>query len=91
MFVFVVTTTLSSSSQRFDAHFPTKYLEFNNVFNKGKASTLSYHHPYDCPINLQPRKEPTWGPIYNVSPSELKALQEYIDEHLGMLLSVFVW
>ena len=83
MFVFAVTTNPSSSSQESDTLLPTKYLEFSDVFNKSKASTLPDHRPYDCPIDLQPGKEPPWGPIYNLSPSELNALREYIDEHLA--------
>ena len=59
------------------------YLEFEDVFNKSKASILPDHRPYNCPIGLQPGKELPWGPIYNLSPSEVKALREYIDEHLA--------
>ena len=49
-----------------------------------KANTLPEHRPYDCPIDLQPGKEPPWGPIYNLSPIELETLREYInDENLA--------
>ena len=40
------------------------------------------HRLYDCPIDLQLGKESSWGPIYNISPTELKALTGYIEEHL---------
>ena len=73
MFVFAVTTTPSSISQESDTLLPTTYLEFEYVFNKSKTSTLPDHRPYDCLIDLQLGKEPPWGPIYNISPSELKA------------------
>ena len=42
--------------------------------------TLPQHRWYDCPIDLQPGKEPPWGPIYNLSPSELDILRTYIKE-----------
>ena len=83
MFVFAVMANPSSSSQGAGTPLPSKYLDFEDIFNKAKASSLPDHRPYDCPIDLQPGKEPPWGPIYNLSPSELKALREYIDEHLA--------
>ena len=36
-----------------------------------------------CPIDLQPGKEPQWGAIYNLSPTELEVLRECIDENLA--------
>ena len=50
----------------------TKYQEFQDFFNKDKAARLPEHRPYDCPIDLQPGKDPPWGPIYSLSPVELK-------------------
>ena len=61
MFVFVVVATPSSTSREADITLPEKY----------KANTLSEHRPYNCPIDLQPGKEPPWGPIYNLSPVQL--------------------
>ena len=83
MFVFAVFVTPHSNPQDFEVHLPSKYQEFSDVFDKVKAKTLPQHRPYDCPIDLQPEKEPSWGPIYNLSPSELKVLREYIDENLS--------
>ena len=60
-----------------------KYKEFAGFFDKVKAGTLPEHRPYDCPIDLQPRKEPPWGLIYNFPPTELEVLREYIDENLA--------
>ena len=83
MFVFAVLVTPSSSSQELGAQLPNKYVEFSDVFDKVKANKLPAHRPYDCPIDLQPGKEPPWGPIYNLSPTELEVLREYIDENLA--------
>ena len=83
MFVFAVMANPSSSSQGAGTPLPSKYLDFEDTFNKANASSLPDHRPYDCLIDLKPGKEPPWGPIYNLSPSELKALREYIDEHLA--------
>ena len=66
-----------------ESKLPHKYKEFADVFDKVKVSTLPEHRPYDCPIDLQLGKEPLWEPIYNLSPTELEVLQEYIDENLA--------
>ena len=50
---------------------------------KVKAGTLPHHRPYDCPIDLQPRTEAPWGPIYNLSPTELEVLRAYIEENFA--------
>jgi hypothetical protein len=39
----------------------TKYQEYTDVFDKAKASVLPKFQPYDCPIDLQPGKEPPRG------------------------------
>ena len=51
---------------------PTKYEEIRDVFNKDKATSLPEHRPYNSPANHQPGKDLSWGPIYNLSPVELK-------------------
>jgi transposase InsO family protein len=78
-----IVTIPCSSPQQSEVKIPLKYQEFADVFDKVKANKLPEHRLYDCPIDLQPGKEPPWGPIYNLSPSELKALKEYIEEHLA--------
>ena len=83
MLLFAVVINPISNAQDFDVHLPSKYREFSDVFDKVKANTLPDHRPYDCPIDLHSEKEPPWGPIYNLSPSELKVLREYIDENLA--------
>jgi hypothetical protein len=62
---------------------PDKYSEFADVFSKENADILPEHRPYDCPIDLQENAQPPFGPIYNLSQPELKALREYIDENLA--------
>ena len=76
MFVFpIVATPLSTLHE--------KYKEYLDVFDKVKASTLPKHQPYDCRIDLQPGKNPQWGPIYNLSLVEVETLREYINENLA--------
>jgi hypothetical protein len=48
-----------------------------------KAHELPPHHgPLDHSIPVVPDVKPVFGPIYNLSETELKILREYIDEHL---------
>ena len=83
MFIFAIITMPTPTQQKSTTLLPTKYQEFQDVFNKDKASRLPEHRPYDCPIDLQPGKDPPWGPIYSLSPVELKVLRDYIDENLA--------
>ncbi len=60
---------------------PAKYHEFHNVFSGEKAGTLAPHRPYDLQINVKEGTKPIHGPIYSLSPLELMALQEFLEEH----------
>ena len=61
--------------------FPPEYQEFTNVFSGEKANTLVPHHPYDLQINMEEDAKPSYGPIYSLSPPELLALHEFLDEN----------
>ena len=63
---------------------PPDYHEFTNVFRKTHTSTPAPHWPYDLKIELEKGTSPPFGPIYSLSQSELKSLQEFLDEHLAM-------
>jgi hypothetical protein len=65
-------------------HVPDVYHEFTDVFSKVRADTLAPHRPYDIKINLEEGASPPISPIYSLSASELKALPEFIDEHLNI-------
>ena len=61
---------------------PLEYHDYADVFSKSKANTLPPHRPYDLKINLEEGTSPPLGPIYSLSPAELTALHEFINEHL---------
>jgi hypothetical protein len=44
---------------------------------------LPEHSDYNHKINIQPGKQPPWGPIYKLSEAELKVLREYLDNMLA--------
>jgi len=61
---------------------PSDYHEFADVFNKGKASQLPPHRPYDLKVDLEEGPTPPLGIIYLLSPVELEALKKFLDENI---------
>jgi hypothetical protein len=68
---------------------PEEYHEFADVFDKGKASQLPPHRPYDLKIDLEESATPPIGTIYSLSPVELAALRKFLNENIatGLLRS----
>lgn len=63
---------------------PAKYHSFVDVFSKTQANKLPHERIYDCEIILKnPESCPPFKPLYNLSPEEMKALDEYIKENLA--------
>src|SRR5258708_5346240 len=60
---------------------PAKYHNFSNIFSGEKAGTLAPCRPYDLQINIDEGAKPIHRPIYSLSPLELAALQEFLEEH----------
>src|SRR5258708_10550350 len=58
-----------------------KYHEFCDIFSGEKAGTLAPHRPYDLQINVKEGMKPIHRPIYSLSPPELMALWEFLEEH----------
>ena len=63
---------------------PSDYHDFTDVFSKTRACTPAPHWPYDLKIKLEEGTSPLFSPIYSLSQSELKSLQEVLDEQLAM-------
>ena len=63
---------------------PSDYHDFTDVFSKTCACTPAPHQPYNLKIELEEGTSPPFGPIYSLSQSELKSLQEFLDKHLAM-------
>src|SRR5258707_1543506 len=57
------------------------YHEFHNVFSDTKANMLPPHQPYDLQISLGEGANPFHSLIYSLSPLELMALREFLEEH----------
>ena len=63
---------------------PLDYHDFTNIFSKTHTYTPAPHRPYDLKIKLEEGTSPPFGPIYSLSQSELRSLQEFLDKHLVM-------
>ena len=63
---------------------PLDYHDFTDVFSKTCTCTPAPHWPYNLKIELEEGTSPLFSPIYSLSQSELKSLQEFLDEHLAM-------
>ena len=62
---------------------PLEYAEFADVFEDKEIPELPPHRPgVDHEIPLTPGSKPFYGPIYNLSETELRYLKEYIDRML---------
>ena len=58
------------------------YHEFADVFDKKKADTLPPHRSYDLKIEMEEGAAPPSNHMYSLSPSELEALQVFIEENI---------
>ena len=74
---------LSNSPSEDFTKLPAYYHDLVEVFSKKKADKLPVHRMYDHAIDLEPGTTPPYGPIYNLSEPELKALRENLDENLA--------
>lgn len=63
---------------------PAEYHDYLDLFRKKEGEKLPPHRPHvDHKIELVPDGKTSFGPLYNLSPAEMKELQEYIKENLG--------
>src|SRR5690606_23295740 len=62
---------------------PPEYHDFLPLFSNTVASKLPPHRYVDHAIELEPNTKPPFGPMYNMSETELKLLREWLDENLS--------
>jgi hypothetical protein len=63
---------------------PSWLHKFLKVFLPSEADKLPPHRSYDHAIDLEPGKQPPWGPVYSLSEVELKVLREYLEKMLRL-------
>ena len=52
------------------------------MFKEEAYEKLPEHRDWDHEILIKEGKKPTYGPIYALSETKLKALREYLDKNL---------
>ena len=63
---------------------PSEYQQWTYLFEEGeKKDALPKHEPWDHKIPLVEGKQPTFGPIYQLSEKELQVLKEYLEDNLA--------
>ena len=68
---------------------PDKYSDFANVFSDKKTLMLpELTKLNEHAIHLENDKQPSYGPIYSLTPVELETLKTYIETHLK---TGFIW
>ena len=60
------------------------YQKYARVFDKVAANELLEHKLQDHAIGLAHTRTPLFGPLYNLSTNELKALRDYINNNLAI-------
>ena len=61
---------------------PSSLKSYSNVFSANNAKKLAPYRDIDLAIELQLGKEPPYRPIYPLSPRELAALKEFLEENI---------
>jgi RNase H-like domain found in reverse transcriptase/Reverse transcriptase (RNA-dependent DNA polymerase)/Integrase zinc binding domain/Aspartyl protease/Chromo (CHRromatin Organisation MOdifier) domain len=62
---------------------PEQYKKWEHLFQEEMTiAALPKHQPWDHEIELMPGKQPTFGPIYQLSEKELGVLRDYLKENL---------
>src|SRR5260221_2200770 len=74
--------TLTAQPEDTLSRVPQEYHEFCDVFSGEKANALAPHRPYDLKINLEEGAKLFHRPIYSLSPPELTALREFLEENV---------
>ena len=65
-----------------DVCLPTRYESYEDVFSEKAANDLPQHGPQDHAIETE-GKTPAFGPLYNLSATELGVLRDYIRDNLA--------
>jgi transposase InsO family protein len=74
---------IASGASLLASELPESLRKYLDVFSAINAKKLAPHRDTDLAIEIQPRKEPPYGPIYPLSQTELAALREFLEENLA--------
>jgi transposase InsO family protein len=83
VYALVEVNHLIASKSALAGTLPESLQPYLDVFSSNNAKKLAPHRDIDLAIELIPGKEPTYGPIYPLSQTELAALREFLEENLA--------
>ena len=76
----MVSTTLAIRKQTLPSEIPLEFAQYHKVFSDKQAQHLPKNQPWDHRIELIPGKEMSKTLIYRLTPPELQALKEYLED-----------
>jgi len=76
----MVSTALAMRKQTLPSEIPPEFAQYHRVFSDEQAQRLPKNQPWDHKIELIPGKEMGKTSIYQLTPPELQALKEYLED-----------
>ena len=83
VYAIIIAGTNQEPSQKQAISLPKDYSDFEDVFSAEKAGELPVFKTGDHSIDLVEGGEPSFGPLYNLSNTELAVLRRYLDDALA--------
>ena len=75
-----VSTTIAMRQQMLPSEIPPEFAKYHQVFSNKQAQRLPKNQPWDHKIELIPGREMGKTSIYRLTPLELQALKEYLED-----------
>ena len=75
-----VSTTIAMRTQTLPSEIPKEFAQYHRVFSNKQAQCLSKNQPWDYRIELISGQEMSKTSIYRLTPPELQALKEYLED-----------
>jgi hypothetical protein len=76
----MVSTTLAMRKQMLPSEIPPEFAWYHRIFSNEQAQCLPKNQPWGHRIELIPGKEMSKTSIYRLTPPELQALKEYLED-----------
>jgi hypothetical protein len=76
----MVSTTLAMRKQTIPSEIPPEFARYHRIFSDEQAQCLPKNQPWDHRIELILGKEMSKTLIYRLTPLELQALKEYLED-----------
>jgi hypothetical protein len=75
-----VSTTIAMKQQTLPSEIPREFTQYHQVFSNKQAQQLPKNQPWDHRIELISGREMSKTSIYWLTPPELQALKEYLED-----------